>query len=98
MLPTGRQAMAATAVATAMADPPQRCSGPLADMERLAARIVEEGPAAEGWSRKRIADALLVLSSHESFQTLVEHRGYSPARAGDLLAAMAAGLFGPTPP
>jgi AcrR family transcriptional regulator len=50
-------------------------------MEALAARVVAEGAAAEGWTKSRIADALLVLSSHESFQTLVEHRDRSVDRA-----------------
>ncbi len=50
-------------------------------MEALAARLVAEGAAAPGWTKSRIADSLLVLSSHESFQTLVEHRGRSVDRA-----------------
>lgn len=52
-------------------------------MERLAARIVNEGAAATGWTKNRIADALLVLTSHETFQTLVDRRGYSVDRAAD---------------
>ena len=56
-------------------------------MEALATRIVQEGAAAPGWTKKRIADALLVLSSHESYETLAVHRGYS-------VDAAAASLFG----
>ncbi len=58
-------------------------------MEALAARIVNEGAAAPGWTKNRIADALLVLSSHEAFQTLAERRGHSVVRAADLLERLA---------
>jgi len=50
-------------------------------MEGLATRIVNEGAAREGWTKKRIADALIVLTSYETFHTLIEHRGYSVGRA-----------------
>ena len=63
-------------------------------MEILAARVVNERAAAPGWTKKRIADALLVLSSHEAFETLVEHRGYTADRAGDLLFQLAHGFLG----
>ncbi len=58
-------------------------------MERLAARIVREGVAAPGWTRGRIADALLLLTSYESFETLVNHRGRSVSAASDVLYRMA---------
>ena len=58
-------------------------------METLASRIVNESAAAPGWTKNRIADALLVLSSHEAFQTLVEHRDYTVDRAPDLLYRLA---------
>jgi len=58
-------------------------------MEALADRVVKDGAAASGWTKKPITDALLVLSSHEAFQTLVDHRGYSPDSAGDLLSRLA---------
>jgi hypothetical protein len=58
-------------------------------METLAKRIVNEGAAAPGWTKKRIADALLVLSGHEPFQLLVEHRGYSVDRAAQFLYRLA---------
>lgn len=58
-------------------------------MEVLAARVVTEGAAAPGWTKARIADSLLVLSSHEAYQTLVEHRGRSIDRAADHLYRLA---------
>jgi AcrR family transcriptional regulator len=58
-------------------------------MEALAARLVEQGAASPGWTKKRIADALLVLSSHEAFETLVEHRGSSVDQAADSLFRLA---------
>jgi AcrR family transcriptional regulator len=61
-------------------------------MEKLAARIVTEGAAASGWTKKGIADSLLVLSSHEAFQTLVERRGYTADKAAESLYRLA-GVF-----
>jgi len=58
-------------------------------MEVLAARVVNEGAAAPGWTKKRIADALLVLSSHEAFETLVEQRGHPVDKAADSLYRLA---------
>lgn len=58
-------------------------------METLAARVVNEGAAAPGWTKNRVTDGLLVLSSHEAFQTLVEHRGYSVDKAADFLSRLA---------
>lgn len=58
-------------------------------MEALARRVVSEGAAAPGWTAPRIADSLLVLSSYESFQTLVEHRGCSVDQAADRLHRLA---------
>ena len=60
-----------------------------AAMDRLARRVVDEDRAAEGWSAPRIADAMLVLTSHEAFDTLTRHRGRSTARAAQELVAMA---------
>ncbi len=58
-------------------------------MERLAARIVNEGAAAPGWTRNGIADALLVLTSYEPFETLVIHRDHSVDRAANSLYRLA---------
>ncbi len=58
-------------------------------MEQLAARVVNEGAAAPGWTRRRIADALLVLTSYEAFQTLVEHRAHSVDKAAASLYRLA---------
>ena len=57
-------------------------------MAKLAARMVRDGAAAPGWTKPRIADALVVLSSYESFETLVR-RGHSPAKAAAVLYRMA---------
>ncbi len=62
-------------------------------MESLAARVVAEGAAAPGWTKKRIADALVVLSSHEAFETLTAHRHYSPKTAADLLYSLASAFL-----
>jgi AcrR family transcriptional regulator len=58
-------------------------------MGRLAGRVVREGAAAPGWTRKRIADALMVLSSFEAYETLTRLRGHSPDKAAEFLYAMA---------
>lgn len=62
-------------------------------MKTLANRIVNEGAAAPGWTARPIADALLVLSSLEPFQLLVEHRNYSTERAADFLYRLASGFL-----
>jgi hypothetical protein len=64
-------------------------------MEALAARVVAEGAAAPRWTRVRIADALLVLSSHESYTTLVEHRGRSVDEAAGDLVRLARAFLAP---
>lgn len=66
-------------------------------MERLAARVIDEGAAAPGWTKNRIADALLVLSSHEAFQTLVEHRHHTVDRAADSLNRLARAFLADRP-
>jgi AcrR family transcriptional regulator len=58
-------------------------------MDRLAGRVVREGAAASGWTKQRIADALLVLTSHEPFETLVDRRGRSVDHAADTLYRLA---------
>jgi AcrR family transcriptional regulator len=58
-------------------------------MARLAGRIVKEGVAADGWTRKQIADSLMVLSSYEAYETLTHLRGYSSTKAADFLVKMA---------
>lgn len=64
-----------------------------AAMGALAARVVREGAAAPGWTEERIADALLVLTSYEPFETLVQRRGRSVEEAGTLLHDLAQGLL-----
>lgn len=46
-------------------------------MGARASRVVQEGAARPGWTKARIADSLLILSSFEAFETLVGHRGRS---------------------
>jgi AcrR family transcriptional regulator len=58
-------------------------------MERLAGRVVREGAAAPGWTKSRIADALLVLTSYEPYETLVDRRHRSVADAADSLYGLA---------
>jgi AcrR family transcriptional regulator len=67
-------------------------------MEVLAARMVKEGAASPGWTKKRVADAMLVLSCHEAFQTLVEHRGYSVDMAADFLSRLARAFLADSEP
>jgi len=63
-------------------------------MERLARRLIAEGAAAPGWSARQIADALLVLTSYETFETLITHRRRRPEPAARQLFAMAAAFLG----
>lgn len=58
-------------------------------MKRLARRIVKSERAKAGWTAGQIADALLVLTSFESFETLTRRRGRSPRVAADELFALA---------
>ena len=62
-------------------------------MEVLAARVVAEGAAVSGWTKPRIADSLLVLSSHEAFHTLVECRDRSVEQAAKDLYRLAAAFL-----
>ena len=66
-----------------------------AAMDRLGRRVVDEGAAADGWTAPRIADAMLVLTSHETFDTLTRNRGRSTARAAEELVAMAQAFLDP---
>lgn len=58
-------------------------------MERLARRVVGEGHAAPGWTSKQIVDALLVLTSYETFETLTIRRGRSVRNAARALYELA---------
>jgi hypothetical protein len=46
-----------------------------------------------GWTTKQLADALLVLTSFEAFDTLTSQRGNSPLAAADTLFALAGAFF-----
>jgi AcrR family transcriptional regulator len=58
------------------------------NMGKLAGRIVKAGLARPGWTKSRIADALMVLSSYEAYDTLISYRKHSHAKAADLLYGM----------
>lgn len=58
-------------------------------LEELATRLHEEQALAPGWTRPRVVDALMILTSLEAFQTLTELRGRSVRRAADILFDMA---------
>jgi AcrR family transcriptional regulator len=58
-------------------------------MERLARRISRAGLQAPGWTTKQVADALLVLTSFEAFDTLTNRRGRTPEAAAATLSALA---------
>lgn len=58
-------------------------------MVRLARRLHDAGRLAPGWTVPRVADALLVLTSLEAYDTLIRHRTRSTRQAGDTLIAMA---------
>lgn len=64
-------------------------------MERLADRVVQEEAARPGWTRSQIADGLLVLTSHEAYETLVNRRDRSTEEAADLLYLMAGAFIAP---
>ena len=58
-------------------------------MSRLARRLQNAGRLAPGWSQSRVADALIVLTSLEAYETLTRHRARPITRASDTLFAMA---------
>jgi AcrR family transcriptional regulator len=58
------------------------------NMARLAGRIMRAGLAQPSWTKKRIADALMVLSSYEAYDTLISYRGFAHDKAADLLYEM----------
>ena len=62
-------------------------------MEVLAGRVAEAGLRAPGWTTKRVADALLVLTSYEAFDTLTARRGSSPKEAARTLFALTAAFL-----
>jgi AcrR family transcriptional regulator len=58
-------------------------------MEKLARRVARNGLRAPGWTTKQVADALLVLTSFEAFETLTNRRRNSTRAAADTLIALA---------
>ena len=60
-----------------------------AAMRRLARRFADEGTLRDGMSVKEAEDALWVLTSFESFDSLYTGRGLSTARSVAILTALA---------
>lgn len=58
-------------------------------MDELARRIAKAGVRASGWTNRQVADALLVLTSFEAFETLTSRRGSSLDAAADTLFGLA---------
>lgn len=63
--------------------------------EELAGRLAREGVLRPGWTTGRVADALLLLTSWESFETLTRHRGHAASSAAGVLLAMADAFLEP---
>ncbi len=59
----------------------------------LVARIQDAGRLRAGWTTKRTVASLMVLTSLESYETLVRHSGCTTTDAGTLLADIAAGFL-----
>lgn len=64
-------------------------------MTRLARRLDDAGALAPGWTRPRVVDALVVLTSIESYRSLTQHRARSTDRAAETLFAMASAFLAP---
>lgn len=65
-------------------------------LSRLAERLHDAGRLAPGWTKSQVADALIVLTSLEAYETLTRHRARPTKQASDTLFAMAqAFLIGP---
>ena len=58
-------------------------------MSRLARRLHDAGRLAPGWTEARVADALVVLTSLEAYETLTRYRARPTGQASDTLFAMA---------
>lgn len=61
-------------------------------LDALAARLRREGRLQPAWSQARVVDALVVLTSLESFQALAR-RGHTPDRIAGVLFHMAGGML-----
>lgn len=58
-------------------------------MSRLARRLHDAGRFAPGWTESQVADALVVLTSLEAYETLTHYRDRPTGQAADTLLAMA---------
>lgn len=61
-------------------------------LEHLASRLEEEGALAPGWTRERVVEVLMILTSLEPYEALTQRRGHSPDEAADALIAMTRGF------
>lgn len=61
----------------------------VASITELARRLDDAGKFAPGWTRARVVDALMILTSLEAFDTLTSRRARTRGRAGRLLFEMA---------
>lgn len=66
-------------------------------MERTAARLLDAGLARADWSAEEIADALIVLTSFEVFETLTAQRGHTPASAAKHLIDLTSAFIAEVP-
>lgn len=60
----------------------------VASLEQIAARLSDEGALAAGWTRDRVVESLMILTSLEAFEVLTDRRGHSPDEAAAALIAM----------
>jgi len=64
-------------------------------LEELATRLHEEHALAPGWTPRRVADALMIVTSLEAFETLTKRQGHSVRRAANFLFDMTTGFLAP---
>lgn len=57
-------------------------------LEQLAGRLADEGALAEGWTRDRVVETLMILTGLEAFEVLTDRRGHSPDEVAATLIAM----------
>ncbi len=58
----------------------------------LVERIDDAGRLRSGWSRDRACAALMILTSLDAFETLVDRQEWTASEAGELVAEMAAAI------
>ena len=65
-------------------------------LEELSARLHNENALATGWTRQRVVDALMILTSLEAFETLTRRRSRSTRQAATILFEMSAVFLAPS--